>query len=165
MPLPPGAALSAVVPPLPSGVPSGFTREMTALDNGLPATVRLPDGIDLVVVVPTGAAALWRDSDPLAVVSASAPQTAPASSPSDPGLRATSAPRLLVRTGGATVASVPLVAGLRRAVPDDGVLGARIELVILGWQVAAGSMRGPGAFGSWLELGWRRADVPQPEAS
>jgi hypothetical protein len=165
MPLPPGPALSAVVPPSGTGAPTGFTREMAMLDNGLPASVRLPDGVDLVVVVPTGSAVVWRDADPLAVLSASAPQAAPDPGGTGPGLRVRPAPRLLVRIGGQTVATVPLVAGLRRAVPDDGSAGVRVEIVVLGWQLTAGSMQGPGAFGSWRELAWRRADVPYPEAA
>jgi hypothetical protein len=33
-----------------------------------------------------------------------------------------------------------------------------VELAILDWEVRAGSMRGAGDFGSFIELAWRRAD-------
>jgi hypothetical protein len=163
MPLPPGPALSAVVPPPTMDAPPGFIRERSVLDNGLPSTVRLPDGIDLILLIPTGTAALWRDADPTTVVSSSAAQVAADPGSQGSGLAVAAVPRLLTRVGGRTVASVPLVAGLRRAVPDDGTAGARVELLLLGWQLTAGSMQKSGSFGSWLDLAWRRADVPHPE--
>lgn len=69
--------------------------------------------------------------------------------------------RVLLRRGSSLVASVPLVAGLRRLVPDvgDPALGTVIELALIGWDIRAGSLRGAGDFGSRIDLAWRRADA------
>jgi hypothetical protein len=69
--------------------------------------------------------------------------------------------RLLLQQGAALSASIPLVAGLRRKVPDagDAARGATLELAVIGWDIRAGSLRGSGDFGSRLDLAWRRADA------
>jgi hypothetical protein len=68
--------------------------------------------------------------------------------------------RLLLRQRSPLSASLPLVAGLRRSVPDagDAALGATIEIAVIAWDVRAGSLRGAGDFGSRVELAWRRVD-------
>jgi hypothetical protein len=55
---------------------------------------------------------------------------------------------------------VPLVVGRRRLLPDGGrhEHPMRIELAVLGWDIRAGSLRGPGDFGSRIRLAWRSAD-------
>jgi len=59
---------------------------------------------------------------------------------------------------------VPLVAGVRRFVPDEGsTRGAAIELVIIGWDLRAGTVLGPGDFGSRVTLAWRIASSASPE--
>jgi hypothetical protein len=68
--------------------------------------------------------------------------------------------RVLLQEGATLSASVPLLAGLRRIVPDDGnsETGATIELAVLGWDIRVGTLRGAGDFGSRVDLAWRRAD-------
>jgi hypothetical protein len=130
------------------------------LADGLPQTIDLDRDLSLVVVVPTGLATAWRDADPSALVSTSADELAPA----HPAAATPEAnvdrgrPRLLVLRAGAPVAWLPLVAGARRSLPNDGEQGAAVELAIIGWEIRAGSLRGPGAFGSRLQLAWRRSD-------
>jgi hypothetical protein len=65
------------------------------------------------------------------------------------------------------VGAVPLVAGGRRLVPDAGAAdgGVAVELVLLAWELRAGTVRGPGEFGSRLALAWRRADRGAAEFS
>jgi hypothetical protein len=123
---------------------TGFTRVTQPLVNGLPRAIPLDARLKLVVALPTGVATLWRDADPAAVVSQ-------AGVADGPPLRA-----LLIRDG-AVLASVPLVAGLARAIPDAGdpALGALIELRVLGWDVRAGCLRGAGDTTSFVDLAWR----------
>jgi hypothetical protein len=138
--------------------PAGFALVDQALVDGLPQ--RLPLGGDLlgVLAMPTGLALAWRDGDPTEPVSSSGDQLAPAT-PADDG--ATGAVdralvRLFVLEGDRVRGSLPLIAGRRLLVGDDGLPpGVRLELVVLAWDVRAGSLRGPGDVGSRLALAWR----------
>jgi hypothetical protein len=123
-----------------------FTRTTQTLVNGLPQAIRLDARLKLVVALPTGVATLWRDADPAAVVSR-------AGDPDGPPLR------VLLMRDGAVLASVPLVAGLGRAIPDAGdpALGVLIELRVLDWDVRAGCLRGAGDTSSFVDLAWRYA--------
>lgn len=142
--------------------PEGFTQVDATIRAGLPHTIQLDQETSLVVVVSSGLAVTWRDIDPATVVSRSNEELAPGTPHPDApvgGVERTPA-RLLLRQAGQTVAVTPLVAGLRRLLPDAGEpgRGVRLELVILEWDIRAGSMRGAGDFGSRLSLAWRRAD-------
>jgi hypothetical protein len=68
--------------------------------------------------------------------------------------------RLLLRRAAETIAVVPLVADRTARISESGDSdrGAVVELSILGWEIRAGSLRGPGDFGSRLEIAWRRCD-------
>jgi hypothetical protein len=161
-----------LVPPSPPELPADMTRVSQVLSKGLPETIDLGSAASLIVLVPTGLATAWRDADPEAVVSSSDAETAPYTpDPATPVGDATrAAVRVLLLVGGAPVASVPLIAGLRRRLPDSGDpdRGVRVELAISSWRICAGSVRGPGDFGSRLEFSWRVADTavdefgPQP---
>jgi hypothetical protein len=125
------------------------------LRDGLPHTIALDAETSLVAVLPNGLAVQWLQADPLAIVSSSHPE-------GDPHVPGAATPprapmRLLVLAGSQPLAAVPLVAGLHRTVPDDGGPdGARLELEILGWEVHAGTLRGAGDFGSFVDFAWRR---------
>jgi hypothetical protein len=151
---------SYLVPPEPPELPAEMIRVDTALAAGLPQTIELDRDVSVVVVVPSGLATAWRDADPSARLSAADDELAAATpDAAEPvGSVDRGRPRLLVLRSGTPVAWLPLVAGARRSLPDDGEQGATVELAVGSWDVRAGSMRGPGAFGSQLGLGWRRAD-------
>ncbi|ESA32885.1 hypothetical protein N836_24160 [Leptolyngbya sp. Heron Island J] len=147
-------------------IPAGFTRVTNKLLTALPHEISLTADISLVLVMPTGLAVTWREIDPTTLVSHSEAEL----QPFNPSLRkinladakyvgeVTRHPlRCLVRQGGTTIASVPLVAGLHRTIPDYGSpsQGALLELIILSWDIRAGSLRGPGDFGATISLAWR----------
>ncbi len=145
---------------------AGFTLIDDRITGGLPHTMRLDDGADLTLFLPSGLAHTWRTLDPATVVSlgeserrahdpAVAPETAPAGR----------VPLLLrLRVGGAPAAVCPVVAGRRGFLPegdraqDADAAGVRVEVVVLGWALYAGTVRGPGDYGSFIKLAWRRAD-------
>jgi hypothetical protein len=163
MPVPPIPVTRYLVPPVLPSVPEGFIEVNETLLGGFPNTINLTDELTLTLVVPNGLAHLWRDADPSELVSASDGEIqASIAAPAIPVGAVTRAPaRLLLRLSGTTVASVPLVAGLHRRLPDGGdpALGVSVELAILGWELHAGSLRGPGDFGSRITLAWRRIDT------
>ncbi len=151
-----------LVPESAPAAPEGFTVVDERILNGLPHAIRLDPETRLVLLVPTGLAKSWRDADPEAIVSRSDEGLAPVEAGIDDPVGSVERPpaRLLLRSGTRTLASVPLVPGLRRCLPDAGLpdSGARVEVVILSWDLRAGSMRGAGDFGSRIALAWRYAD-------
>lgn len=163
-PIPVSRYLVPDAPPQPEA--AGFTRIRQSIPAGLPLVIPLGEGLRLVLVVPTGLATTWRDADPTAVVTQSAPEQgahdpqAPAPLPRVPG-------RLMLLAQGDVLESVALAAARRARLPDTGRsdIGVRIELIVLGWEIRAGSLRGPGDVGSWIEIAWRRADQAADEFS
>jgi hypothetical protein len=151
-----------LVPPEADPIPGG-TSDSQTLVQGLPEQVQLDADFTAVVALPTGVVTAWRDADPAAVVSSSAPETDPwDEAPDTTFADADRAPlRLLVLFQGSPVASVPLAAGTHRFVPDDGGAsgGGLLELRVNGWQIAAGNLQGPGDFGSTLDLDWQRLEA------
>jgi hypothetical protein len=144
----------------------GLTRVHERLPAGVPHAMALGEGLRLVLVVPTGLAATWRDADPAAVVTESASEQAAYDFLGPP--RPPSAPARLVLQGqDGVLASVPLTARRRRFLPDTGSAdtGVRIELVVIGWDIRAGSLVGPGDVGSWIEFAWRIAHRAADEFS
>ncbi len=143
-------------------MPAGFTPVEAKLVGGLPHRLRLTADITLVVVVPSGLAVTWRDCDPTILVSSSKAERIPTTPRSGNAIGTVEHPpaRLIVRRATTTVASIPLTLGLRRTIPEMGREDAsrRLELIVLGWDIYAGSLRGPGDFGSRISLAWRRAD-------
>lgn len=145
---------------------NGFVRIRERVPAGIPHAIALAEGLRLIVVVPTGLAATWRDADPAAVVTESAPEHA-ALDPQGPAAPARTAARLILRDATGVLASVPLAAYRRLSLPDTGRsdTGVRIEMIVLGWEIRAGSLRGPGDVGSWIEIAWRVADRAADEFS
>ena len=91
-----------------------------------------------LLTLPTGSARAWLD-------------TAPATPVTD------GAPRLRLQRDGVTVAIAPLVLGPLFDVTDaDARL--RLTIVILGWSLHAGDLRGVGDHGSVLSLAYAAAD-------
>ncbi|WP_406070007.1 hypothetical protein [Micromonospora sp. NBC_01638] len=157
-----------LLPETPIEVPDGFTEVRQSLTAGLPHRVELGAGVHAVLILPTGLARQWLDTDPLAVVTSSAddlaPRPAPPAVPRPPALVGRVPLRLVVRQGTRILGSLPLAAGLRRVCPDAGpstTTGAApvaVEVVVLAWLLHAGTVRGSGDYGSSVTLAWRPAD-------
>jgi hypothetical protein len=154
----PGEVMRELVPPGARPVPAGFALRRERITRAIPHVFELAPGLTLVLIVPTGLAAAWRDAPPSAVVTNSDPQFGPALRGDDV---ATAPVRLLLRAGVRETGIAPLVAGLRQRLPSTG--RAVVELQVRGWVLHAGTLVGPGEFGSKLELAWR-AFGPGPAA-
>jgi hypothetical protein len=162
MPVPPIPVNRYLVPPVQPSLPDDFTAVSQTLTAGLPQTITLTDDLSLTLVVPNGLAHAWRDTDPAALISGSDSEIRPLVDTVleiRPSQRAPA--RVLLRRTGTTLASVPLVAGLHRFIPDHGdpTEGVAVELAIISWQLHAGILRGPGDFGSRIDVAWRRANL------
>ncbi|HEX7245270.1 MAG TPA: hypothetical protein VF245_06885 [Solirubrobacterales bacterium] len=144
--------------------PAGFARVTESIRGGLPHRIELGP-VTLALIAPTGVAATWRDADPRTPVGSSAEGLASF----DPTAAAPTAPasrlplRLIALHEDRIVASLPLRAGRLRLVAAAGGEGsaALVELVVLGWELHAGTLRGAGDAGSRIDLAWRRADRPE----
>jgi len=151
-----------LVPPAADPIDGG-TSDSRTLVQGLPQPVQLDADFSVVVALPTGIVTRWRDADPAALVSASAPETDPWDDAPETTFADVVRPPLwlLVLFRGTLIGSVPLAAGSHRFVPDDGgsSAGGLLELRIVSWQIAAGNLQGPGDFGSSLRLEWRRLEA------
>jgi hypothetical protein len=160
VPPPPIPVDRELVPPAAPAAPGGFTPITEAVADGLPHVIALVPDLRLVLAVPTGLANAWREADPAAVVSSSDGELAPP--PPHAGDGETGAlgrpPACLVALRGREVLGVvPLVAGVLRRLPDAGApgRGVTLEVVVLGWDLRAGSLCGPGDVGTRLALAWR----------
>jgi hypothetical protein len=141
--------------------PGGFESVSRVIDTGLPLTITLGGGYEVLVILPTGLARQWieaRGGDRVA----SSDDELQAHDPAAPlpGSFARAPLRWLVRRGGRILAAIPFSLGVVRRVCDGGSpeQGVALELVALRWQINAGSMRGAGDFGSHVEFAWRIAD-------
>lgn len=155
IPMPPLPVDAFLVPEQPLALPDGFTSARQQLTNGLPFTWSLTGEVGLVLHASIGDAIVWRDADPSALASTSADEVAPHLAPRGADPRGQVTLRLLVRRARATLASIPLAAGLWRMAPDGDGAASVVELYVIGWAIHAGCMRGSGDFGSYIDLGWR----------
>jgi hypothetical protein len=162
MPLAPIPVSRYLVPQVPLQAPGGFTSVDEKILDGLPHTISLDRATELVLTMPNGVAVTWRDADPAALVSRSTEELSPYTpNPAEPVATVGRAPlRLLVRLNGALAFSLPLRAGQRRIASDAGdpAKGSQIEVYVLFWEIYAGTLRGPGDFGSRISFAWRRSD-------
>jgi hypothetical protein len=152
--------------PEPLSVPPDdrYTRITQSIQTGLPYRVGAGPGIALALIAPTGVATAWADADPRTVLSTSDNEL----EPFDPTTLATAATapvdriplRLILLHDGAPAAAIPLRRGRLSLAPDAGAddLGTVIELVVLAWELHAGTLRGAGDVGSSIDLAWRRVD-------
>lgn len=159
--------LDALAPRASGLVGSDVVTVRKQLLQGLPDTLSLAADVEATLIAPSGEAIRWRDVDPATLISSSAGQVEsliPATPV--PGAVGQSPARLLIRVGGSLVGSIPLAIG-SRSIGDAGQPGAGValELAIVAWELRAGSLRGPGDVGSWIEIAWRRADVGVPRYS
>ena len=148
-----------LTPEKPSAIPAGFTRSRQQLTRGVPFQWPLEADLSLVLLVPTGFAALWRDADPDVVVSAAVDETRAHIAPRGTDPLERPAIRVLLRRGGATLTTIPLAAGLARVTPDSDAARTVIDLYVADWLLHVGCVRGPGDYGSYVDVAWRRVDA------
>ncbi|MCC5858920.1 MAG: hypothetical protein JJT90_12240 [Ectothiorhodospiraceae bacterium] len=144
-----------------AAVPEGYTLVDDALLRGLPHRIALEGQIELVLLVPNGQATLWRDTPPDQALSRAGDERIPHDDKADPfAPRLDRVPaRLLLRQRRRVRAVLPLAANLRQLVDIQGDGREQLlEVVILGWDLRAGNLRGPGDFGGRLKLAWRRRE-------
>ncbi|CAB3805754.1 hypothetical protein LMG28688_06248 [Paraburkholderia caffeinitolerans] len=166
MPAPPIPVDRYLTPADPPAAPDGFATLAQKIMTGIPQPITLDANFTAVLAVPTGLGGEWQQADPSAVVSVSTVQTDPCDPAANPVVSAPvcnverSTARLLIQRDGTNVASIPLTAGSTFTVPADGGTAAgRLEVSVLSWDLRAGSMIGPGDYGSTLTLAWRRNDT------
>ncbi len=160
-PLPP-LVCRYLVPAERAPLPDGYQRVTAPLVRGVPFPVTLDRELTLTLLVPIGRAQVWRDADPAQVATSSDADEAP----NDPATEGQTdvlgrlPVRFVLSSGGNLLAAAPLRAGATRTLPDDGSgSGTRIELVVLAWEVRAGSVADAGDTGSRIDFAWRRIDV------
>lgn len=169
MALPAIAIESILVPDAQAPVPRGFRLDLRSLDAGLPAIVALEQLWNLVVIAPSGLAVPWLTRSAEVVVSSSNEEFSSRVRGALTDTVARSPARLLVRSGEAIVASVPLIAGSMRNFAKGEGNAHMLELMIVGWEIRAGTMRGGGGQGAYLEFAWRTGgppptfDTPSPD--
>jgi hypothetical protein len=150
-----------LVPPPAIAVPAGFEPVSRVIVTGLPLSVPLGNGYELLLVMPTGLARQWMEARGGDLVASSEGESRPhdAAVPAESTF-ARAPVRWLVKRGGKIVAAVPFSVGTVRRVCDGGAVeqGVGLELITLSWRLHAGSMRGAGDFGSQVEFAWRIAD-------
>lgn len=140
--------------------PDGFVRIDSQLRAGVPHAVTLSATERVLLIAPTGVAAFWRDADPSIVISAAEPELTPSPAPAllPPAALTRLPARLLFQVSNRTVAVAPLVAGVVQTLPSGDASAVRVELVVLDWQLHAGTLRGAGDFGSHISIAWRASD-------
>lgn len=146
-----------LVPAASPALPSNFTMVTQPLDAGVPFTFALDRHWSVTLRYPTGVLAPWLDADPHAIASSDLSERAPFS-PATPA-PAGDPVRIVIALDGVARAVLPLDASRRAFAIDDGVRGAGLELAIISWTIAAGTVSGAGSFGSSLTLAWRYAAV------
>lgn len=122
----------------------------TELPEGIPARLVLDAHRTLVLAVPLGVARPLLEADPLTVVVDDALLTG-----SDPAQRVVPdvpRPRLTLVADGRLADSITVVPGVAATLADGG--RALVTVVVERLRITAGSLRGPGAFGSLLRLTW-----------
>jgi hypothetical protein len=144
-----------LVPPGEPALPPSFSTARIALTAGIPYTYALDARWSVILRYPTGVMNAWTAADPGDVASSDAPERAPRPDGADDGPR--DPVRLTVALDKQTRAVVPLTAGRRALIADDGANPAALELAILSWTITAGSVRGRGDSGAALTLAWRDA--------
>lgn len=137
---PTSPVLRLLTPEEPEPLPAGAIRVRAALDRGLPEYLPLHPDLGVFVVAAIGRADTWHRADPRTVVA----------TPAAPG----GIFRLVLRSGGAFVGALPLTAGARRVVHLAAPGRPATAVAAVDWELRAGSVRGPGAYGSWIELAW-----------
>jgi hypothetical protein len=142
-------------------VPEGFESVSPPITSGLPFTFDLSGGFQAILLLPNGVAKDWVNIDPAAIVSEGADEQVLQSPAAGPlSLDARAPLRLMLRKAGVVLGSVAVSLGAHSLVDDSGRpdRGVQLELVVLDWRICAGSIRGPGNYGSYITVAWRIAN-------
>ncbi len=143
------------------GVDEEFTLIEEKLQHGLPHQIRLDSGINLIVVIPSGTANRWRNTDPKTLLCSSYNERQPQLDSEtfyESSFERVPA-RILVRQQRAIRGVLPLCSGLQRTIDTTGNgTGMLLELKIISWNIHIGIMRDRSDYGSTLKLAWRRVD-------
>jgi hypothetical protein len=136
--------------------PYGFTVVDQQVTGALPLRIPLFADVALMLVVPTGLGRQWRGFAPADVISTGGDEREPLDPANPPAAAPERSPTRLYLVGGsATLGIVPLTAGLRTVVEADA--GTLVELLILAWEVHAGTVTSGGDVGSRVTVAWRDA--------
>jgi hypothetical protein len=162
MPLMPPIAMDRFLVSEESSVPPALARVRQDLVRGVPFEWTLGGDLSLALVVPTGFAVLWRDADPAVVVSEGEDGLVPHAAPRGADALEQAPARLVVRKARTIRAVVPLATGLQRITPDGDGAATLAELAVVAWRLHAGTVRGPGEYGSFVELAWRAVGKGAP---
>lgn len=130
--------IARLTPDAAPAAPAGYVSVDSPIRGGLPHAVPLIARWRALLSLPTGTARIWLD-------------TAAATPVTD------GAPRLRLQRDGVTVAIAPLVLGPLFDVTDAGGR-LRLTMIVLGWSLHAGDLRGAGDHGSVLRLAYAAAD-------
>jgi hypothetical protein len=141
----------------PPVAPEGLMAIDSPVLQGLPHAVPLLPRWRAVLVLPSGLVRPWLELPADMLVSSDAEDAAPMPAREPPASPARPGPRLRLQLDGRTVATLPLAAGLLADVAADNSL--RLRLLVRGWALHAGTLRGPGQFGSALRLSVAAADA------
>lgn len=151
-----------LVPAEPPALPEEFQIVRSNMINGLPHYVDLPGSVRLKIVLPTGLMQPWLNVDPTALVATSEDELAPrpAEWAEEIGGAARPALRVGVTQANQGLGTVPFALHARRTLRNDGDpnQGSTLEIVMLEWRLFAGTLRGQGDFGSYVQFGWRTAN-------
>ena len=151
---------------VPAGAPAAsddFTIVRSAMIQGFPHIIDLTDGLRLKVILPTGLMQPWLDADPSALVASSDDELQPraATLTDDVGGVSRSALRLAIVRRGSFLSTTPATLATARSLPSAGdpAQGVAVAITLLGWSIFAGTLRGTGDFGSFIDFGWKIANV------
>jgi len=161
MPNYPSARL--LVPAAAPALPDTFQMVQSQILNGFPHFIDLTKSVRLKITMPTGLLQPWLDADPGALVATNDDESVPRSAALSEEIGAVTRPalRMAIVQNGVFLSTVPIAAGVQRTLPDDGtaIQGVVIEIALASWKIFAGTVRGPGDFGSSIQLGWRFANA------
>jgi len=142
------AVIARLTPPASAVPDEGMTVLDQSIRAGLPHEVPLGPRLRGLLALPTGSARAWLDLPAGTLVSAAG------DAPDAVAGFGRAAPRLRVQRDKTTIAVLPLVPGIVQEVADAG-LAVPLKIQVLDWALHAGTVRGPGDFGSFLRVAVR----------
>ncbi len=141
---------STLTPPTRFVTPRGFTETTTVIRDPVPHSVAIEADTIVTMTLPTGVASAWKRLPADTLISSGRGDTGAGRPPA----------RLTVAVAGRPSTTVPLAPGLVQLIGGGagGRHGVTHLLVVLDWELRAGTLVGGVDAGSWLTFAWRRAD-------